>query len=386
MMKVFKKTYRDRLSDELLAQWIVSEHLERFKDATVAEVAEAYVGVYSTRPTSWLAVLARNRSLDQTTVISMETASDLVRIPGMRRSKFLLPQSLATMVFGATRLPLVDHEWRLRNVGLKLADFRRILPDILELTKDTPVRLQDIKDVFKLTGPQASACTTVATYDGTLIRTAPSNPWSNRWLYAAAPDRLLPSDDISLDRERLQRDIASRYIEHYGPVSVDDLAWWLAVSKKTARSLLEVSEVYEIVPGMWVSASRKDRFERHISRTDQHPATSVWFLPAWDPLLMGYAPGSRQRDCLGLDLIGGYDASGNGRPVALIGGRAVTTWRIVQSGAKRCLRLDLAHVSSEEETVLQEAALAWANQIGVLYELETDVEKHTVKKRRIMRC
>ncbi|WP_265285975.1 hypothetical protein [Verminephrobacter eiseniae] len=66
--------------------------------------------------------MARNRSLDRHTVLAMENATDL-RIPGMRRSKFLLPHTLADTVFGATRRPLANHEWCLRAVGLAPGDY-----------------------------------------------------------------------------------------------------------------------------------------------------------------------------------------------------------------------------------------------------------------------
>lgn len=368
MEKTFNKAYGDGLFSEILAGWIVSEHLERFENMTVSELAEAYVGVYSARPTSWLAALARNRNLNQAEVISMENSSELVRVPGMRRSKFLLPQSLAAIVFDATRLPLVSHEWRLRDAGFKLADFHRILPELMDVAKSEPVRLKDLKDSLGLTSAQVRACTTVATYDGKLIRTPSPNFWSNRWLYVAAPDGLF-SDEVGVhDREQLQRDITNRYIENYGPVSVDDLAWWLAVSKKTARSLMEASGTSEIYTDVWISSDSKDRFARYVSQANKCSNQDVWFLPAWDPLLMGYAPNSKQRSCLGLDLIGGYDSSGNGRPVALIGGRAVTTWQIVPCGKRRCLQIDFTHVAPKDRVILQKAAVSWSKRIGVTLE------------------
>lgn len=378
---VSNKTYWDEIPNEVLAEWIMSEHIERFADSTPAEIAEAYIGVYSNRPTSWLAVLARNQNMELTEVISMENDSDLVRIPGMRRSKFLLPRSLATTVFGATRLSLVDHEWRLRDVQLTLADYRRILPNLTELASGSPVRLQDIGKILGLSSPQARACTTVATYDGAMIRVPSSNHWSNRWLYVTAPSGMLQSDDSPIDREQLQLELANRYIQNYGPVSVDDLAWWLAISKKMARSFLERIGAYEIGLGIWMSANRKDKFEQFMMRPGQPSATGVRFLPAWDPLLMGYAPGSRQRDCLGLNQIGGYDTAGNGRPVVLIGSRAATTWRTMGSGSKRTISLDLSPVVGEKRKGLQEAALNWANRIGAHYCYETNGEETITGKK-----
>lgn len=358
----------DGLPNNFLSEWIISEHFERFKGATVKEVAEAYVGVYSTRPTSWLVFLTRNNNIARTKAISMEADPGLVRIPGMRRSKFLLPQSLAATVFSATRLSLANHEWRLRDVGLTLADYRQILPDLTEFTTSAPVRLQDIGNALGLTGSQARACVSVATYDGVLIRIPPPNIWSNRWLYAAAPSELLQSNDTLLTNEWLLQGIAVRYVEHYGPVTIDDLAWWLPVSKEKSRWLMENSRACEIGGGMWISITRQKLFEHCISKTAQKLNTDVRFLPAWDPLVMGYAPGSRQRICLGLDQVGGYDAAGNGLPVVLMGARAVATWDMKVNGSKRSIQIDLSNVTGKEQEDIQKAASIWANRIGAFYD------------------
>ncbi|OTA14362.1 hypothetical protein Xvie_03782 [Xenorhabdus vietnamensis] len=370
----------DGLPNNFLAEWIMSEHFERFKEATVEEVAEAYVGVYSTRPTSWLAILARNNNVDRPTVISMEANPDLVRIPGMRRSKFLLPQPLATIVFGATRLPLVNHEWRLCDVGLTLADYRQIIPDLVGFTTSAPARLKDIGNAFGLTGPQARACVSVATYDGVLIRIPPPNIWSNRWLYAAAPGGLLQGDSTSLNSEWLLRNIAIRYVEHYGPVTIDDLAWWLSISKEKSSLLMEDTGACEIGSGMWISMTRQELFEQCISQTTQNLNADVRFLPAWDPLVMGYAPGSKQRKCLGLDLVGGYDATGNGLPVVLMGAQAVTTWGMKVNGSKRSIQIDLSCVTGKKRDAIQKEASIWANQIEASYDPDKNIKKFTTGK------
>lgn len=360
--------YLEGIPDNILAKWIVLQHFERFQSATLAEIAESYIGIYSTRPTSWLAILARNQEINGKNLIFMETDPDLIRIPGMRRSKFLLPKHLASKVFSATRLPVANHEWRLREVKLTLADYRRVLPDLTEFTKKSPKKLQDIKKFLEMNGPQARACTTVATYEGKMIRTAPSNHWSNRWMYMACPSDFLQGDDSLSNCDELKLDIANRYIENYGPVSTEDLAWWMSISKKKARSLLERTDAVEIETGVWISVNKIEDFENFISNDSKLPPKKVRFLPAWDPLAMGYAPKSRQRECLGINEIGGYDSSGNGRPVVLIGSRAVTTWNIKGSGSKRSLSLDYSNVPRKVGAVLKESALDLANKIGIKYE------------------
>lgn len=367
------RTACNGLTDTLLREWMVSEHFERLAHATVTQIAQAYVGVYSARPTSWLAVMARNQSLDRKSVLAKENDSELLRIPGMRRSKFLLPGELAGNVFAATRLPLANHEWRLRDVGLGLDDYRRLLPALITLSTGAALRLQDIASALELPAPQARALTSVATYDGALVRIPAANHWSNRWLYSAAPEGLLPGDGAPLDRDALLRDIAGRYVEHYGPVTVDDLAWWLAVSKDTARTLLQACSACQVADQMWHSEAGKARLEQFLQREQKPASKQIRFLPAWDPLVMGYAPGSRQRDCLDLERIGGYDPAGNGRPVVLIGGRAAATWHTAAKGSKRVIAVDASTLTDQERAAVLEAATVLAQQIGAIHQIENEL-------------
>lgn len=367
------RTACNGLTDTHLREWVVSEHFERLAQATVAQIAQAYVGVYSARPTSWLAVMARNRNLDRKSVLAMENDSELLRIPGMRRSKFLLPGELASKVFAATRLPLANHEWRLRDVGLGLEDYRRLLPALITFSNGVAVRLQDIGSALDLPAPQARALTSVATYDGALVRIPAANQWSNRWLYSAAADGLLPGDGVPLDRDSLLRDIAGRYLEHYGPVTVDDLAWWLAVSKETARALLQACAACRVADQMWHSQAGLARLEQFLQRDQALASAQIRFLPAWDPLVMGYAPDSRQRDCLELERIGGYDTAGNGRPVVLIGGRAVATWKTAAKGSKRFIAVDASTLGGQEREAVLQAAAVLAEQIGAIHSIENEI-------------
>lgn len=358
----------DPISNVLLARWIMRTHFEQFAGSSVADIARAYIGVYSNRPTSWQAVLARNHNMDKSEALRAEDDPELVRIPGMRRSKFLIPKSMANMVFGATCLPLLDHEWRLREAELTLEDYLRIRPELIRFASGSPVRLEEIKSFLGLSGSQARACTTVATYNGVLVRTPSPNPWSNRWLYAAAPSELMHSHDALVDHEQLQWELACHYIEQYGPVSVEDLAWWMGISKKLARLFLEKAGAGEIESGLWLGPLQKKTFEFWATNVSESSDERVRFLPNWDPLLMGYSPGSRHRSCLGLDQIGAYDHAGNGLPVVLIGSKAVTTWRVTAKGSQRLLSIHLPDdILQKDQQIIQEAAVMWAERIGAIY-------------------
>ncbi len=354
------------VSDKSLIAFMMSEHFDQFSAATVREIAESYVGLYASRPTSWLAALARNKTLNKDDAIAMEVAPALLRVPGMRRSKFLLPQVLAKQVFDATRLPLEAHEWRLKEEGLTLATYRKLRTPLRKMTQDAPVRLKDIKEALSLSGGKSRAVVAVATYEGVLVRSPPPNVWSNRWFYRAAPavfsDTLVSPAKV----KTLQRDLAKRYIRQYGPVSEDDLAWWMGIAKGLARDLINAAEATEVLANLWLDPSRSSAFESRAEVPEDVTTDDVRFLPAWDPMMMGYAPGGLHRGALRLEDIGGYDASGNGLPVVLINGRAMTTWRTMLDGKTRLLSVDLTTLERDIRPVIEAAAEAWAKRIGVV--------------------
>ncbi len=121
---------------------------------------------------------------------------------------------------------------------------------------------------------------------------------------------------------------------------------------------------------MWHSQTGLARLEQLLEHAKAPTTAQIRFLPAWDPLVMGYAPGSRQRGCLELERVGGYDAAGNGRPVVLIGGRAVPTWNTAAKGSKRSIAVNASILADKEREVVLKAASILAEQIGAIHEIE----------------
>jgi hypothetical protein len=77
------------------------------------ETLRSIVAVYSTHPTAPLALAARCTDLQPKDFTEMEQRRQVVRLPAMRQSAFMLPTDTAARVFAATRLPLEKHAGRL---------------------------------------------------------------------------------------------------------------------------------------------------------------------------------------------------------------------------------------------------------------------------------
>jgi len=361
----------DKIADEKLAKWIVKQHFSNFSSAGIKELVEFYIGVYSSRPTSWMVIMARNMEVTQENAITMEESPKLVRVPGMRRSKFLLSKSIASIVFNATRLSISEHEWRLRDVKLTIEDYYQILPLLKELAQKGNLYPKVLQEKTGWNSEQVRACITVASYEGILIRIPSTSIWSCRWSYKSIPNDFFGSYEKALaDRDKFIMFLIRNYIENYGPVRSEDIVWWLGINKGQVTSLLKKIDIVELSSGMWIGKKKKIEFEQFIRTDWKEKDDIVRFLPAWDPFVMGYAPDSMQRACMGLHSVGAYDAFGNGKPIVLVGSKAVGTWEILRNGSKRELKLKLSNISESKHEILKCAALDWSKRIGITYNVD----------------
>ncbi len=351
------------IEDEKLAQWLNYMHFIRFEKSDIMEISEKYLGVYSNHPTSWLSVLARNRNKKFEEAIMDEKNEEMVRIPAMRRSKFILPESLALLIFNATRLSISEHEWRLKEVDLTLDAYNKSVLKLKEITKDKALKLNEIKDIIGLTSKQISAIVKVAAYMGTVIRVPSDNAWSNRWLYKSSPSKF---EQVNKDKKELEVEIAQIYVENYGPVTVKDLSWWLGISKKRAFILMEKINAVKVDEENWMTKEKKDEFLKYDLKVEEDKA--IRFLPDWDPLLMGYAPDSKARRCIGLYDINAYDSRGNGCPVVFISGKAIALWKVAKVKNKRVMNIKIINNKYDKyRDQIEKAAKEYAERIGVIY-------------------
>jgi hypothetical protein len=114
--------------------------------------------------------------------------------------------------------------------------------------------------------------------------------------------------------------LALRYLAGHEPASAEDLVKWAGIRLADARTgLAEIAQEVRDIGGV---------FARRSSELGSLPVAPPRLLGAFDPLLHGWA--SRE------PFVGVHGAvvttNGIFRPVALVGGRVVATWRLPASG------------------------------------------------------
>jgi hypothetical protein len=161
--------------------------------------------------------------------------------------------------------------------------------------------------------------------------------------YVLVRDWLGPQRPV--DRDTALAELARRYLVGHGPAADRDLARWAGLPLRDARAGLAAigSELDE----------REDGLVDLANRPPAEPLPPPRLLGAFDPLLLGWT--SRE------EVVGPHKmlVTNNGifRPFALVGGRAVATWRL--AGGKvtiehlgRVTRRDAAALEADAGAVL----------------------------------
>jgi hypothetical protein len=170
--------------------------------------------------------------------------------------------------------------------------------------------------------------------EGRLLRDRPVAGWRDahstyRHLSEALPqvrlDRYQPADAATL--------LIERYIDRYGPVTVEDIAWWRGLGTRRCREALDqlatqirLVDVPEWEGEHWVIGADLDR----IMHQAGPKRTPVSLLAALDPYTMGFRRRARLLNPDRQDSV--YDRSGNGTSVALVDGRIAGVWDVLTPG------------------------------------------------------
>lgn len=312
-------------------------------------VLERLVGVYSTNPSGALSLLARVPTLSPEHALTLDKQGGAVRFPNMHGSTHLIPVELAGIVFGATRENPERFVPQLRAVGLDLAAYQALKPELLDRLRQ-PVDARSIKKTLGL-GPAELQVVRTMARELLVLRIA--NSVRADQLAYVATEAWLGHTITPLDREFATSQLAERYLRGFGPARRQDLAWWIPASQTRVRESLDGIELVEVAPDCLLPADLEDAFWS----TDAIDPEEIRLLPKWDAWAMGYAPDGRARIADEAHLPHAYSttetsankASGDGWPIILRGGRAVARWESRYAGKN----LDVTIMPFPGETIAE---------------------------------
>lgn len=322
-------------------------------------VVHALVALHATDPaTVYLSVLARSRA---TTIADIHEAMygqrALVRWMAMRRTLFVFAREDVVMIQSAVSTPLAAV---LRRRLLSLVERNGIdprvtgdLPGWLRATEArveqalqqrgaaTGAELRTAEPALRATiaartrseQPQGltSPLLTLMSAEGRIVRGTPVGAWTtrhHRWEHVSAwwPDGL-----PHLDPAQAQASLARRWLQRFGPATVDDLAWWTGWTKAVTRSALSRLDIEEVDLHGRTGIDLRDA----APTIPTEPVACL--LPCLDPTPMGW----KHRDWFtAVDPGHIYDRAGNIGPTVWWDGELIGSWASTASGIRVHLLAD----------------------------------------------
>jgi len=320
-----------------LARVLARHHIATpWVPASVDSVVADIVGINATSPTApYLALFAR---LPGFTKRQIETAlydrRSLVHLRCMRGNVMVVRRNHVAFLFAATRRQTSRYARNYSEFrGVTQEVFEHFAPRVLELTSAQPLTTAQLRERLPdAHGVDVAALVSRMSTECLLARDRPLGGWDDRhWTYVPF-SQAFPEIDLDLFAEE-DADVAlvREYVRAYGPATPKDAAWWTGIgSRRTERALRRLGD--EVV-SVHVAPSSGEHL-MHAADMDELPAATmpaspaVVFLPALDPLMMGYA---EKRRLVADDFRHRvFDRSGGMTSTFLLDGRVAGIWNVAE--------------------------------------------------------
>ncbi len=322
----------------------------------LASLAQAIVGLHATEPTSiYMSAWVRQPAFDRPAVQrALFEERSVVRWLAMRRTLWVVAARDVALVHQAAVPRLLGPEerrlYKLMVLG-ELADeagaparLARIEADILAVVgelgqafgTDISARVPELKTTYPyaLDKPYGghfslgSRINSVVCMRGGVVRAKPKGGWrSNQYSYALRQAWLPGIEPEAMDPVEARSALVSRYLEAFGPASLDDIQWWTGFTKGQVKAAVKAQ-------GASLATVRVDGEggERIAPAADLEDLASaepldpacVTLLPTLDPWVMATKHRRRLMDADAYALL--HDRNGNAGPSIIAAGRVVGGW------------------------------------------------------------
>lgn len=345
------------------------------------DVVKSSIALHSTDYwTPYLSAWARIGDFDAEQVfMNMNSSGDLlVRRPAFRNTHHLIHTENLPLILRALG-PHLERSMRpappLKHLSDKELD--RCIEEIIGILKEGPASMNDLKERLPHIGDQMRWILLIANGRGLTIRTRGSHARSSRLDYDLVSRWVGKIDLTDTSEEDARKELALKYIDLFGPVSIDDLSWCLPAKKTESKKIL--SDLSMDITDVSLNGD-----PHYMTKTDIELATSlelpsnpvVFFLPYedhfpkafknrswymseelqpiifprnrehyWPPKLNPPPPGPPK----------GMNASGEKRPSIWVDGKIVGRWEIDQEGSNAIVSIGIASkISPKVKPIIEE--------------------------------
>ncbi|UCH05148.1 MAG: AlkZ family DNA glycosylase [Candidatus Thorarchaeota archaeon] len=327
---------------------------------TFFDIAREQLGLHSTDYwTPYLSVWARIGNYDAEKIFrSLNCGDRLVRLNAFRATVHVVHVDNLPLLIRATGSFLYKRMRQHPDVkGLSDQEVESLTDSVLAVLEDGPKTMEEIKKLLPDQARNIRPLFTLAATSGKVIRATASharNPTTAYALIEKWVNGFVPSD---ASEEEALREVIRLYVMRFGPVTIDDISWWLPITKTKART--EIEQLSDEIIQVQVEGEKKHMFadDAKTAASLEAPADPVvWLLPYEDYLPKAFTNrawymSEEQKPMLFPQLREHYwppdmstpvtkaskstNASGEIRPTVWIDGEAVGRWELEPSDEKQ---------------------------------------------------
>lgn len=303
---------------------------------SIDETLKRVVAVYSTNPSGPLSLRARMNPDISPNIYEAELQKVVLRNNGMRGSVYLMLSEDFPVIRAAGLAPFYDEEWNKRYSEKGRFVDPKIQEQVekkLNILEHKPLDIKEFRTMFDVPDEMAKLLVNKLCWQGKMLRVGTESKSGKGLLYTGTKQWLGEKLNLMNGGDAIKQ-IALRYFSAFGPASLKDFAWWLALPQKKVKEAVQQKELIEIEEGYFLNEHLVDEWKQFEA---QFPA-ELRFLPQWDSYTMGYAPEGRSRfvkDEHLAKLYGKIGATGgNAVPCIMHQGEIIASWKSQKKGNK----------------------------------------------------
>lgn len=352
-----KPTVHQLRWNQFRKQFLLDDKISNYLD-----VVKFQLGLHSTDYwTPYFSTWARIGDFDAKAMYeSLDSGRKLVRTHAFRTTIHVMHIDNLSMIISATG-PSLFRAYRsdkYRKVDILTDEaIEKMLGKVKDALQQEPLRTSDLKKKVPELGEHIRSALLMLMARGEVVRARAPHARSNLTSYALLENWVDNFKLEIMDEEQAVTDLINHHIELFGPASIDDIAWWLRLTKTTVKTV--VSNLDDSL----VKLDFRTR-EGFMEKSDYEQASSVepskddlvWFLPYEDHFLKAFIdrtdfidesirpkifPADRKHywpsnpDVPMVMPSKGIRATGEARPTIWLNGKVVGRWEIDDEGKQK---------------------------------------------------
>jgi hypothetical protein len=258
------------------------------------ELAKSQLGLHSTDYwTPYLSVWARLGDYDAKSVFeSIDNGRRIVRTHAFRTTIHVMHVDNLSLILSATGPALFKasrtDKYRKMNL-LTDREIENMLEQVSSALQDGPLRTSELKKNVPDVGENVRSALIMLMSRGKVVRAKAKHARSNLTSYALLDKWVEGIEFEMIDEQDAISQLIMQHIDLFGPVSVEDTAWWFKKTKTTVKNAIK--DFGDNVVS--VEADGKDLYMSAIDvdiASSMEPSTErpVWFLPYEDHFLKAF--------------------------------------------------------------------------------------------------